>query len=66
MSKKKKLSSDALLDGLVFARDILWILGLSPHLSLLEQRLKGRYDIVLWDLRSPVESDNSNSSPKEP
>lgn len=58
MSEKTKLPPDALLDGLVFARDLLWNSGENSFLRLLENRLRDRYNIGLWDLRSPVEGDN--------
>jgi len=58
MNEKVELSSDAFLDGLVFARDILWMNGSYNYLQLIEHRLRVRYNIELWELRSPVEGDN--------
>jgi hypothetical protein len=54
--------TDAYLDGLVFARDILWSLGLNDYLKLIGHRLKDRYDIGLWAIRSPVEGDNATTA----
>lgn len=48
---------DAYLDGLVLAREILWSSDQNHFLSLLAYRLKDRYDINLWDLKSPVKGD---------
>lgn len=48
----------AYLDGLVLARDILWLNGDNSMLRLLEHRMRSRYNIELWSLRSPVPGDN--------
>jgi hypothetical protein len=57
-----KVASDALLDGLVFARDILWLENNAPMLNLLEYRLQSRYGVDVWALRSPVKGDNATPS----
>lgn len=49
--------SNAYLDGLVFAREIFWLNGQNEWLKLLENRLKNRYGINLWELKSPVDGD---------
>jgi hypothetical protein len=61
-SERKKVASDALLDGLVFARDILWSENNTPMLKLLAHRLQSRYGVDVWALRSPVEGDNATPS----
>lgn len=48
---------DAYLDGLVLARDILYQLGKNEMLTVLDSRLKTRYGVCLFDLKSPVEND---------
>lgn len=58
-SERMEVASDALLDGLVFARDILWSENNTPMLKLLAHRLQSRYGVDVWALRSPVEGDNA-------
>lgn len=62
MKMAMKVASDALLDGLVFARDILWSGNNTAMLKLLAHRMQSRYGVDIWALRSPVEGDNATPS----
>lgn len=48
---------DAFLDGLVLAREILWVEKNNKMLNLLIHRMESRYGIRLFDLKSPVAGD---------
>jgi len=55
-----QVERDAFLDGLVFARDTLWLINESDMLNLLSNRMRTRYGIELHQLKSPVQGDNAN------